>query len=672
MLGIAAESDRDTIRRAYARKLRQTNPEDDPEGFMKLREAYDTALRYADFRAQGDDPGELEADPNAEAPAASQADHVEPAEQSPEAPSAEQLEIQAHATAIFDALESPEPARWQEASAPLEALLASDAMERLEMRRSVENWLAHQIASHAPQSDVLIDRAIDYFGWEQVGFGHASPAIEAVLRRRSEQALAGQLQHPEHPLHRAWARLQRPKPPNWLLGLQALLPGDRQQMQTLLLHMQAYPGLSFYLDANTVTWWRNYVSRPHLIEAFAFAPILWLLVFVVLTAIRGELVPISSDALIAIPLGLVGAMAYWRATRRPVDSVASPALASYAEWGWMIGLPALPLVAMLLPFQVWTPVLIAIFMAVTLGLQDFAIALRPPSRVQRFTAAAYLTPVLVGLLVSVGITAPFALAWVSVLAGMLVGWHRGQYTLPVRLLGISLTGRRLGFPFVFAALLGLSWGVMRPVGPQHAYQVGLTILLCGPLVRIVRLIEPAGLYRQIMVPLAAAALLIFWVAMSPGDHPVPVEPSAVPLADQPMTFETPTTPPPILWAGEAAPKCPSLAQDRKRRRGAVGPQPCGTMAQWFRDTEYPPEAWNHQKWGLTRVQGTIGVDGRVSGCYVLRGSGSLSLDETTCRLVEKRARFLPARDSHGNPVPSKFIGGVDWRLAKSQPENPTP
>ena len=47
ILGIEAVKDEKAVRNAYREKLSRTNPEDDPEGFKRLRGAYEEACRYA-------------------------------------------------------------------------------------------------------------------------------------------------------------------------------------------------------------------------------------------------------------------------------------------------------------------------------------------------------------------------------------------------------------------------------------------------------------------------------------------------------------------------------------------------------------------------------------------------------------------------------------------------
>ena len=56
VLGLEATKDVSAIKRAYAEKAKTCHPEEDPEGFMKLRQAYQAALAYAEGREEAASP----------------------------------------------------------------------------------------------------------------------------------------------------------------------------------------------------------------------------------------------------------------------------------------------------------------------------------------------------------------------------------------------------------------------------------------------------------------------------------------------------------------------------------------------------------------------------------------------------------------------------------------
>jgi protein TonB len=82
------------------------------------------------------------------------------------------------------------------------------------------------------------------------------------------------------------------------------------------------------------------------------------------------------------------------------------------------------------------------------------------------------------------------------------------------------------------------------------------------------------------------------------------------------------------------------------------------------DTDYPRAARAAGVEGSVAVRFTVEPSGRVSGCQVIRSSANAELDATTCRLIEQRFRYRPARDAAGNPVPEVIFRTFDWMLPR--------
>ncbi len=82
----------------------------------------------------------------------------------------------------------------------------------------------------------------------------------------------------------------------------------------------------------------------------------------------------------------------------------------------------------------------------------------------------------------------------------------------------------------------------------------------------------------------------------------------------------------------------------------------GTIAR----KDIPRSVWKSGNRGNVVAHFTVGVDGRASDCTVRQSSGHPGLDATTCRLIEQRFRFEPARDARGRAVARPYGWLQEW------------
>lgn len=76
--------------------------------------------------------------------------------------------------------------------------------------------------------------------------------------------------------------------------------------------------------------------------------------------------------------------------------------------------------------------------------------------------------------------------------------------------------------------------------------------------------------------------------------------------------------------------------------------------------DYPRARNPGEVGGSTTAHFEVGADGRARNCRVVRSSGNAERDSITCRLIEQRFRYAPARNAQGEPIADVAGWRQDW------------
>lgn len=152
----------------------------------------------------------------------------------------------------------------------------------------------------------------------------------------------------------------------------------------------------------------------------------------------------------------------------------------------------------------------------------------------------------------------------------------------------------------------------------------------------------------------------------PPDTPQPATPPPV-VAPPPIVRVN--TPAPVIRTVRTAPPAPITytAPPAPPAPPAPRPQPSQAAGAELRsgsitNDDYPSSALRSGDEGTTTARFTIGTNGRVSNCTVTSSSGNSALDSATCRLIESRFRYRPAKDRAGNPTTETKTQRIVWQI----------
>lgn len=126
----------------------------------------------------------------------------------------------------------------------------------------------------------------------------------------------------------------------------------------------------------------------------------------------------------------------------------------------------------------------------------------------------------------------------------------------------------------------------------------------------------------------------------------------------------------IAWRLPEEPEAPADAgQPSEPGAPPVRARSLQPIGSYFTVNDYPLAAEQFYAEGYVEFDYDVGVDGRVHGCRVTRSPFITLFGQVTCDIMRRRARFEPAHDADGHPVPDTQHGRIFWGLTDGSRTN---
>jgi hypothetical protein len=262
-LGIPATSDVATIRKAYASRLRECHPEEDPVAFQRLRAAYETALRAARGANAAAPPERSTGLSAATAPAtgvSTPAVAVAPAEAR-----GDHEQFEAALSNLERLLKAPGDTDTETLERALDGVLNDPGALHLDNWSGLDRRLAQLLLESIPKSDAVAATVVQRLRWNHADVAtRRAKEVIAVVTRVADLDAVGKLRLGTDPDARAFQLLSQPAPTSWLVRRFKVFFVDQAVRDFLQKTLPARPTLTLWLDKASVVTWMRIFGRPYI------------------------------------------------------------------------------------------------------------------------------------------------------------------------------------------------------------------------------------------------------------------------------------------------------------------------------------------------------------------------------------------------------------------------